>query len=275
MLINVRFIVISLVISLFISCKNKEKYDFSEAETEVSTETTQNNNQDGIIIFDFKEQVGKYKVKVYWFPTEVINGTGEVNGSAIIKLQNLDTKETNTITTNYFVPYRNSIEGNDISIKIPKLAALLSVDVKERELKSVKSGTIIVEKKDDIWTNLSFEDVNFDGKDELLLTEFGAGQRFCANEKVFDLSFGIDEMNYEPFNQIDDMATLDKAKKEIIIHASGGACGSSNYTYKKDSDGWFELVETEEFESDEKSGDCYGYTYKIEKKLLEKKKYEQ
>jgi hypothetical protein len=270
-----KILFICLIFFLFISCKNKEKYDVSDEETEVSTEGIQNNNSDGIIIFDFKEQVGKYKVKVYWFPSEVINGTGEVSGSAIIKLLNAGTKEISTITTNYFVPYRNSIEGNDISIKIPKLAALLSIDAKERELKLVKSGTIIVEKKDDIWTNLSFEDVNFDGKDELLLTEFGAGQRGFSNEKIFDLSYGMEEMNYEPFNQIDEETIFDKDKKEIIIIAHGGACSSSNYTYKKTGAGWFELVETEEMQSDEKSGDCYGYTYKIDKKLVEKKKYKQ
>jgi len=272
---KVRLLVVFLVIILFVGCKNKEKYDFSDVEIEATTETTQNNIQDGIIIFDFQEKVGKYKVKVWWFPNEVINGTGEVSGSAIIKLQNLETKEINTITTEHFVPYRNNLEGNDISIKISKLAALLSIDAKERELKLVKSGTITVEKKDDIWTNLSFEDVNFDGKDELLFTEFGAGQRGFSNEKIFDLSYGMEEMNYEPFNQIDDETIFDKDKKEIIIIAHGGACSSSNYTYKKTGAGWFELVETEEMQSDEKSGDCYGYTYKIDKKLVEKKKYKQ
>lgn len=113
--IILRIFITSLI---FISCKNKntEQIDDSIVE-EVSTIEGQADNVDGLIVFNFQEPENEYKIKVFWFPREVINGTGEVTGSAIIKLQNINSNEIKTITTDHFVPYRNSIENNDISIK--------------------------------------------------------------------------------------------------------------------------------------------------------------
>ena len=52
---KVRLLVVFLVIILFVGCKNKEKYDFSDVEIEATTETTQNNIQDGIILMQKRE----------------------------------------------------------------------------------------------------------------------------------------------------------------------------------------------------------------------------
>jgi hypothetical protein len=71
-----------------------------------------------------------------------------------------------------------------------------------------------------------FADVNFDGKDELLITHPRAGQKWehaftvhpCEEEDPFYSPF-----KKAPFNELDESSEIDKKNKRILTEYSGGA----------------------------------------------------
>ena len=71
-------------------------------------------------------------------------------------------------------------------------------------------------------------------------------------------------MDYPPFYNIDYTTTFDSFNKEILIHLSGGACGSENRTYKKISSKWTVI---KRIFNDQRDGICYELTYEIDDNL--------
>ena len=115
-----------------------------------------------------------------------------------------------------------------------------------------------------------FYDVNFDGKKELMLTEFGNGQRFVSSFKVFLLDNGelIDDYfqitNIEPFRSFDAFTKINNHTKEFILYLSSGARSSGFHTYELDDKGILKLVKIVQDELDENNRDKYfTNTYKV------------
>jgi hypothetical protein len=93
-----------------------------------------------------------------------------------------------------------------------------------------------------------FEDIDFDGKDELIIVDFGTGQRRVdeytvyksgeiPNRKITYRPVYQDSSIYnlattEPFNMLDQKTTFDKKNRTIDVFLSGGACGSASEKFK-------------------------------------------
>lgn len=101
-----------------------------------------------------------------------------------------------------------------------------------------------------------FRDMDFDGKKELLISNWNAAQRGCNAYDVYKIKNNrLHLLEFPPFDRIDDITTIDNATKTIIIHHSGGASYWVDEYYKANSKGQFKLIKKEELA---------GYTFNIE-----------
>lgn len=83
-----------------------------------------------------------------------------------------------------------------------------------------------------------FEDMDLDGAEELVIASFGSGQRGSTEYLIYEISNRYSRpvatiKNSAPFNSIDQLSSFDISKKTIKQVSSGGACSSSEDTYKK------------------------------------------
>ncbi len=82
-----------------------------------------------------------------------------------------------------------------------------------------------------------FYDLNFDGVKELLLPKMNSGQRGVAIFKPFEnhngkfYSFKKSFLQKKTISVLDEMTTIDRKKKQIIIHCSGGYKDSYDEVY--------------------------------------------
>ena len=85
-------------------------------------------------------------------------------------------------------------------------------------------------------TPFFFEGIDFDGKDELVIVDFNAGQRGYNEYTVYKSNYKYGNMynlvNTEPFSIIDQLSTFNKQNRTIDVFSSGGACGSTNEKFK-------------------------------------------
>jgi len=81
-----------------------------------------------------------------------------------------------------------------------------------------------------------FEDIDFDGKDELIIINTRAGQRWVDSYTIYKATYkGGNIYNLatdEPFNMLDQKSTFNKENRTIEVFSSGGACGSTNEKFK-------------------------------------------
>jgi hypothetical protein len=82
-----------------------------------------------------------------------------------------------------------------------------------------------------------FEDVDFDGVEELIVTDFNSGQRGGNEYSIHKYFERYGKINYknqsdEPFGYIDQLTTFDKDSKTIAQFHSGGSCANSEDIYK-------------------------------------------
>ncbi|MDB4039983.1 hypothetical protein N9489_00845 [Methylophilaceae bacterium] len=117
---------------------------------------------------------------------------------------------------------------------------------------------------------LIFMDVDFDGQNEIIKREFRSGQRAGDHFIIYKHSGkemqGVQTkvMDYPPFDNIDYTTTFDSFNKEILIHLSGGACGSEDRTYKRISSKWTVI---KRIVLDQGDKTCYKSTYEIDDNL--------
>ena len=96
-------------------------------------------------------------------------------------------------------------------------------------------------------TPFFFEDMDFDGTDELIVTSFNSGQRGHNEYSIYKLynrwtNLVYKEMSVAPFDFIDQLTTFDRENKVIKKFYSGGSCSNSEDTYKL-IDGRFKHIE--------------------------------
>ncbi len=70
-------------------------------------------------------------------------------------------------------------------------------------------------------TPFFFEDIDFDGKDELIVVNFNDGQRWFNTYSIYKPTYKYGNtynlVNTEPFNIIDQLTTFDKDSKTLVI----------------------------------------------------------
>lgn len=81
-----------------------------------------------------------------------------------------------------------------------------------------------------------FEDIDFDGKDELVVVDFGTGQRWVDEYTVYKATYEngstYNLVVEKPFNMFDQKTTFNKENRTIDIFLSGGACTNSNEKFR-------------------------------------------
>ena len=81
-----------------------------------------------------------------------------------------------------------------------------------------------------------FEDIDFDGKDELVIVNFNAGQKEYNTYSIYKPTYKYGNMynlvSNEPFNILDQLSTFDKVNQTIDVFLTGGSCGSTNEKFQ-------------------------------------------
>jgi len=124
-----------------------------------------------------------------------------------------------------------------------------------------------------------FVDVDFDGKDELVIPQYGEIRQqssyylsfYDFEEKEYDYPVYLDAkpLNKAPYNNIDYIEGINPKDSTIKVVNWMGACFSDEYIYKMDKDNKFKLVFIKEYEMDNiDSVDCKCRlkTYQVEMK---------
>ena len=202
--------------------------------------------EDDIVILKYNNSINDLKVEVIWRPDRLMNGF--VLGPAIIELKNEQKGG------------RSSVVNNDFGLPeslLNKFIKWRKNEKGENEIMSIASQVIYLdyvapelakEKNTPIFTNIKvpffFYDLDFDGKEELLIVHKFIGQRWVDIFRAYKLDTSQDfsvledsflQITYEePFMFLDELSQVDEENKTVIINLSGGVSGSEFKTYKID-----------------------------------------
>jgi hypothetical protein len=99
-------------------------------------------------------------------------------------------------------------------------------------------------------TPFFFEDVNYDGEDELVIVNTSAGQRWVNSYSIYkkNQNNGFILFNEAPFNTLDQLSTFDQKNRAVDVFSSGGLCTNSNKRYRL-IEGKYILVEFIDWDS--------------------------
>ena len=198
---------------------------------------------------------GRYMVDVEWFPdwglAPLLTGPANIN----FKLVNRDVKFS--VKADLFHIERQ--------IKAKNITSKEAIKLNYSELTSVP---------------FNFRDMNFDGINELVITNIEGGQRFSDSYTIY-LIQEIEEDNYfnvldlsdtMPYSKFDALTKFNSEDKTVWMEYSGGACSSSYETYKRVFSDYplrdykFELIKKIDYESwDDDLNDipCSKYVYDV------------
>ena len=198
---------------------------------------------------------GRYMVDVEWFPdwglAPLLTGPANIN----FKLVNRDVKFS--VKADLFHIERQ--------IKAKNITSKEAIKINSSEL------TIVP---------FNFRDVNFDGINELVITNREGGQRFSDSYTIY-LIQEIEEDNYfnvldlsdtMPYSKFDALTKFNSEDKTVWMSYSGGACSSSYELYERVfsdyplEDYKFELIKKIDYESwDDDLNDipCSKYVYDV------------
>ena len=198
---------------------------------------------------------GRYMVDVEWFPdwglAPLLTGPANIN----FKLLNRDIKFT--IKADLFHIERQ--------IKAKNITSKEAIKLNSSELTSVP---------------FNFRDVNFDGINELVITNREGGQRFSDSYTIY-LIQEIEEDNYfnvldlsdtMPYSKFDAITKFNSEDKTVWMSYSGGACSSSYELYQRVFSDYplgnyqFKLIKKVDYDYQDKNGNnigCHIYTYDV------------
>lgn len=228
------------------------------------------------IKIEYSNKVNGYSIKVIWKPLE--SRGQHIIGPAIIEMST-DDDISFYITNSNFSILKSKLANNftEDDYGIPNFN-------KENLILSYDENSIVPSEDCKFGTTnepFFFQDVDFDGKSELIVSEVGNGQRFYASFKIYKLNNGsLQEELYgitykKPFISLDEMSEVDYVNKQVTLYQSGGACGSIYEIYKLNEEyGENDLVLDTIIEYEENLGKCYEVTSKVanlSKKVISKK----
>lgn len=223
-------------------------------------------NNAKIIRVNYANMVNGYKVKVSWLPNlSFISGHPyHVGGPAILQFSNTNDSLLFSVTTNNYALRKD-------------LFSITYLDNDSLDIVSLNTSNITLQNnimtQNDLRYPLgngqfSFVDVDFDNEVELIVEDFGSGQRGSSNYDVYYLSDYDDvyKKSQVPFSEIDDYTEFDYNNRTITIGGSSGACSFESITYSKQG---YEFIPTiyVNIDNNNASFDCIKHTYKINKNL--------
>jgi len=193
------------------------------------------------IYIKYRQTVNGYNAEVIFMPEEMIYD--KITGPATLTFTHQKTGKKIKVNSLYFaVPSKSFPDFEEMESFAQGQTCYLDYGLPEDADEFITAHPLYYGE-----LPFFFADVNFDGKQELLLTRFGQGQRGCSSYIVF--SFTPDGTLEDflaclaPFNRLDDFATIDRENRQIIIQNSNGADDSFEEVYKPDDNGKFHLTE--------------------------------
>ena len=171
------------------------------------------------------------KVSVIWQPRN--NPGSSILGEAIIKFTNVEDGKSFTIYNSNFGLSKDSVK--ELNIEWDDENSRIKFDKKNITLKYVPPPLF----EDDLGDSpFFFFDLDFDGKNELIVEGRHQGQRSMSIFKVYVLkgkslaSENEQITDDEPYLQLDARSSIDVKNKTINIYGSSGACNNFDKTYR-------------------------------------------
>jgi hypothetical protein len=257
--INIFFLEIFVTITVMIlfSCENS---------LTPPTSNTDYRNNANVITVNYANIVNGYKVKVSWLPNfSFISGHPyHIGGPAILQFSNTNDSLLFSVTTNNYalskdlfsITYLNNDSLDIVSLNTSKITLQNKIEAQDDPRYPLGDG------------EFSFVDLDFDSDLELIVEDFGSGQRGNSNYDVYDLLGNnyVNKKSQVPFSEIDAITEFDYVDKTIKIGGSSGACSYESITYSKQG---FEFIPTIYVKIDNNNAglNCIEYTYNINKNL--------
>jgi hypothetical protein len=256
--LRIKFAAALFVLIVLSACtKTKEN---AKLESEPST-----------VRIEYSNLINGYKVTAIWKPVYVKHGCAY--GAAIVEFYNPKDSVKFDVTNGYF-----AIDIKKLPFSYDK-DSLKVVRFNETNItllyKEMNNKTN--ENFGNTWEPFFFQDVDFDNVKDLIMEEYGQGQRAGAcfraykldekgqrEEQIFNITY------VEPFFSLDNNSKIDYANKRIEIVRCCGSCAYETKIYsidEKESSSYggnkffLEFIKQEKYNSDE--GKCYEETYRI------------
>lgn len=252
-------------------------------------------NLSGPIHFQIGPVINDYTISGEWFPDKGSASLKCLAGPAIFSFSSNKTGAISRVATNNITLLSNDewkeygIDIGDFCEQPEKLpeavahfgsiqvgaAATFGKVVECKREKCLELGSSIVD----------FQDLDFDGKKELIFNHSEAGQRRVDQFEVHSLepsedgTLVIDPLydsgNSQPLNQIDAMTEIYPDARRIVIHGSGGACGSWSESFEKpiEERSSFKLVHRTEWQTNLDTDECFRAEYSVSESVTGIRKY--
>ena len=232
-----------------------------------------------LLTIKVNEPVNGYTVTIYFIPK--LNLLHRIRGAAIFEFMNPSESTSFTITNNHFSFPDNNIEAvvdddGNINYLITKEITIDYLEPSFQENGSLDYDNLPL---------FFFYDFNFDGEDELVITERGNGSKGMDTFKAYSvydgfLDYEVNQItNKKPYSELNIGTRFLKSRKELYIYHIHGFCADTYDIYKVANDTYgsktLQLTGCIEYEADYYGDDnkCYKNVYEMrdgEKVLIEK-----
>lgn len=178
------------------------------------------------VYFKYKQLVNGYEVTARWIPYDSHSETGTV----ILNFRNRDTGEE----FQYFGYKYNSFDTDDITFA-KNFMGHKNGDVYYFNYKSPDSDDPFKEVNGNsplgYYTSFQFMDIDFDGRDELLVSDMCKGKSGNTYD-VYKVTYsGLQKLYYMPLNRLTNVDKIDLKKKTITIIDSDGAYDGAEFYF--------------------------------------------
>ena len=179
------------------------------------------------VFINYDNIVEEYIVSIKYTP-KVVYYEDHIIGRGIIYFHNIKTNQKFKIY-NPMMGFPTGVLPIQLSknkrwiVRLKKRNINLKYNFKDRTLSKTEFGNFGTTE-----VPFFFYDLNFDGIKECILPQINSGQRGVAIFKPFESHNGKfyrlknSFLRKKPFSELDEMTTMDRKKKQIIMHSSGG-----------------------------------------------------
>lgn len=170
------------------------------------------------VFIKYKQPINGYTVKAMWLPYVSQDGTtGETGLTTLLHFKSADNEFTINLEAKHII--------DTLCYKYPHLK---DGDVLYWDYAPKDSNEVLPK-----YSPFSFYDVDFDGEEELLITNYLNGAKSYNTYSVYKIhTYYAELMKDEPFNYLDNSAVFDSINKTIITTSTGGHGSIYTYTYQ-------------------------------------------
>ena len=190
---------------------------------------------------EYEKPIHGFKVKIYFKPPPQDKIYWSPCGPAIIEFTDIKNEDIHTFVTHSlkmpftYLEYEKIVEIVESEIE-KTTSDIIAIKYEEPNFKPDKDGWIR-------FSNISeepffFFDINFDGKDELIITEYRTAQRTLDYYRIYGFPYDplYDDFRHKiPFNKIDGNTSINIQDKTISKHGSISVNNFFDEIYKFES----------------------------------------